>query len=179
MTDIAVNADVALTEYRPSDRDRVVAIANDRDVAGPLIAMPHPYEPRHFDEWIELVTRNTERHGRTSNFAIRQGDDVIGGFSLKDPVHGHKTEIGYWLGQPYWGRGIMTAVVTAGCRHAIDHWGVVRVTATTFATNHASARVLEKNGFAREGLMRKYHRKRGHYLDAVLYALIREYSPAC
>ena len=72
-----------------------------------------------------------------------------------------------------WGRGIMTRIVAAMVRHAWDELGLVRLTAEVFAHNAASMRVLEKNGFAREGVLRKHVVKDGQFIDAALYARVR------
>src|SRR5690606_12348842 len=86
---------------------------------------------------------------------------------------GHKAEIGYWLAKPWWGRGIMTAVVGKACEYAFSRWQLVRITAHVFESNIASARVLEKNGFEFERLLRKHHLKDGRFLDSRLFALVR------
>ena len=72
-----------------------------------------------------------------------------------------------------WGRGLMTDAVQAACRFAFSQWKLVRITAYVFAFNAASARVLEKAGSAREGLLQKHRQKDGRFIDSILYALVR------
>ena len=85
----------------------------------------------------------------------------------------HLAEVGYWLAKPYWGRGIMTAVVQRLCRHAFEEFGLAKITAHVFPLNQASARVLEKCGFHEEGLLRKHFLKDGQFIDARLFAMLR------
>lgn len=96
----------------------------------------------------------------------------MGGCGFNDIVPGHQAELGYWLARPWWGRGIMTATVAAARDDALIRWGLVRITAQVFASTAASARVLEKNGFACEGLHRKRFLKDGRFLDARSFAFI-------
>lgn len=85
----------------------------------------------------------------------------------------HRAEIGYWLAKPYWGRGIMTAVVRRLCDFAFEQFGLVKITAHVFADNGASAKVLEKCGFQQEGYLRKHYLKDGQFLDSRLFALVK------
>ena len=79
---------------------------------------------------------------------------------------------GYWLGESYWGRGIMTSVVQATSDYALGHLGIVRLEASVFEWNQASMRVLEKCGFVREGLLRRSIFKDGEIIDSVMYARV-------
>jgi [ribosomal protein S5]-alanine N-acetyltransferase len=107
------------------------------------------------------------------HFAIRDVDDkLIGGCGLHGLVKGERAEVGYWLAKPYWGRGIMTAVVGRLCRHAFDELALGKITAHVFVHNPASARVLEKCGFQQEGYLRQHFRKDGRRIDARLFALL-------
>lgn len=105
-------------------------------------------------------------------FAIDSGGEVIGGISLRN-IEGHKAEIGYWLSEKYWGRGIMTKAVKLVCGFGFGKLRLRRIYATLFSNNRASARVLEKAGFKREGLLRKLHKKDGRLVDALMYAKVR------
>ena len=82
-------------------------------------------------------------------------------------------EIGYWLAKPFWGRGIMTAVVRTLCDYAFAEFGLVKISAHVFANNPASARVLEKCGFVREGLLRRHYHKDGQYFDGLALGLLK------
>src|SRR5262249_41514483 len=127
-------------------------------------------------EWLALVAKITQQQGRPVQWAIRSTDDaLIGGcgFDGFQVGQSHRAEVGYWLAKPFWGRGIMTAVVEPWCRTAFAEFGLVKITAHVFAGNPASARVLEKCGFQQEGLLRKHFLKDDTFIDARLFALLK------
>ena len=88
-------------------------------------------------------------------------------------MHRCTAELGYWLAEPFWGRGVMTAAVTAFVAHSFQTLPLQRIFASVYASNPASARVLEKAGFQFEGCMRKNVLKDGEILDSLLYARVR------
>ncbi|MDQ3833907.1 MAG: GNAT family N-acetyltransferase [Actinomycetota bacterium] len=106
-------------------------------------------------------------------FAIEVENEAVGGIELelKSDVERCSAEIGYWLGEDVWGRGIATAAVGALTRHGIEVLSLYRIFATPFADNPASIRVLEKAGYVREGILRRSAIKEGVILDKVLYAV--------
>ena len=159
--------------WENGDRERFVTLANDYDVWKQLYdRFPHPYTRADADEWI---AQNAERTTAT-HLAICDAGGPVGsvGLTLREADYRHSAEIGYWLGQPFWGRGIATAAVKAMTAYAFESLGLTRLEAHIFARNHASARVLEKAGFQREGYLRKASMKEGEELDNVLYAVLKE-----
>jgi RimJ/RimL family protein N-acetyltransferase len=173
---IVVNDQAQLSEFRPSDKPALVQHLNDRDIYDRTLRIPFPYTDACADFWLGLVAKITEQQGRPVHFAIRSADDsLIGGCGFDDFQAGqsHRAEVGYWLAKPFWGRGIMTAVVKRLCRHAFEEFGLAKITAHVFPNNPASARVLEKCGFQQEGFLRKHHLKDGQLIDARLFALLR------
>ena len=134
---------------------------------------PIPIRAKTRRRFLDFVEQNGRDAGRVTQFAIRdRSGTLIGGFGFEDLAVEHSAEIGYWLEESLWGRGYMTAVIGAGCRYAELTWGLVRITAGVFDFNRASARVLEKNGFRREGIQRKRYRKDGMFIDSIAYARI-------
>ena len=173
---IAVNDQVHLSEFRSSDKDALIEHLNDREIYERTLRIPFPYTDAAADEWLALVAKITQQQGRPVHFAIRNPDDaLIGGCGFDGLQVGksHRAEVGYWLAKPYWGWGIMTAVVQRLCRHAYEELGLVKLTAHVFTHNPASARVLEKCGFQQEGFLRKHFLKDGQFLDAKLFGLLR------
>jgi ribosomal-protein-alanine N-acetyltransferase len=173
---LVVNDQVHLSEFRASDKDALVAHLNDRDIYDRTLRIPFPYAEKDADEWLALVTKATKQQGCPVQWAIRSAADaLIGGCGFADFQVGksHRAEVGYWLAKPFWGRGLMTAVVQRLCRHAFEEFGLVKVTAHVFLHNPASARVLEKCGFQQEGLLRKHFLKDDEFIDARLFGLLR------
>jgi ribosomal-protein-alanine N-acetyltransferase len=160
-----------LRGWEETDRDSLVAQANNRNVWRNLRdRFPHPYTENDAEAWLALARAQPD----WLNWAIVVDDAAVGCVGLEPltDVHAGTTHIGYWLGEPYWGRGIMTAAVQAIAEHAFSPLGFKRIETPVFAWNPASMRVLEKCGFVREGVMAKSVLKDGELIDSVLYARI-------
>jgi ribosomal-protein-alanine N-acetyltransferase len=173
---IVVNDQVHLSEFQATDKLALIQHLNDRDIYNRTLRISFPYTDAAADEWLALVAKITQQQGRPVDFAIRSGNDaLIGGCGFDGFQVGksHRAEIGYWLAKPFWGQGIMTAVVQRMCQHAFEEFGLVKIIAHVFSHNPASARVLEKCGFQEEGFLRKHCLKDGQFIDARLFALLR------
>lgn len=172
--EITVNEIVRLTEFRQSDKSDLVQWLNDREISNRTLRIPHPYTANDALTWLSECERMRAEHGQPIHFAIRQREQLVGACGFEGLKIGmlHRAELGYWLARPYWGRGIMTAVVATVCGYAFDTWGLRRITAHVFEGNSASSRILEKNGFRREGLLRRHYLKNGEFLDAEVYGLL-------
>lgn len=111
-----------------------------------------------------------------TDFAIVVDGAAAGGigFERQPDVERHSVELGYWLGEEYWGRGIVTAAVRAMCEHIFASFDVCRIQSTVFDGNPASVRVLEKAGFAFEGRLRSAVTKGGRRMDALVYARLKD-----
>lgn len=170
---IPVRNGVSLTMFQEADVDRCVDLLQEQEVHRGLLLMPNPYRPADFYVWCKIVEAEKEQFGQPIQFAIRDSEGhLIGGCGAKDLSVGHKCEIGYWLGKPSWGRGVMTDVVEVLCDYLQREFQIVRITASVFDGNTASMRVLEKNGFAHEGRMRSYYQKNGRFIDGELFAKV-------
>jgi RimJ/RimL family protein N-acetyltransferase len=132
---------------------------------------PHPYTTDDAVGFLRIATTQQP----TSDFAIATVDEVIGGIGLQrqSDVHRLTAEIGYWLGEPFWGRGIATRAVRAVTAWAFATTSLERLYACVFATNPASARVLSNAGYQFEGRMRRAVIKDGRVLDQLIYAALR------
>jgi RimJ/RimL family protein N-acetyltransferase len=171
-----VNDQVHLSEFRSTDKDALVQHLHDRDIYDRTLRIPFPYTDASADEWLALVAQITQQQGRPVQWAIRSADDaLIGGCGFDGFQVGksHRAEVGYWLAKPFWGRGVMTAVVQRLCQHAFEEFGLAKITAHVHPHNPASARVLEKCGFQEEGYLRKHFLKDGRFVDARLFGLLR------
>ena len=105
-------------------------------------------------------------------FCIEMDGTAVGGIGVHpgQDVYRHTATVGYWLGEQFWGRGIITEVVTAVTDFCFDNFPLRRISAEVFANNPASARVLEKGGFSFEGRLKNNVMKDGQVLDSLLYA---------
>ena len=164
--------DLRVRNWRKDDLGALLLHANNPKIAGNLRdQFPHPYTRRDGLEYLNYVRSMDVPMA----FAIEYGGEAVGGigFKLGVDIARLSTEMGYWLAEPLWGRGLTTRAVTAASDWAFDNYKVVRIFATVFAHNGASMRVLEKSGFLREGTLRRSAVKSGLILDQVLYAKVR------
>jgi RimJ/RimL family protein N-acetyltransferase len=162
--------------WRGSDLESLVENANNRNVWINLRdQFPHPYTKRDGQTFLRHMR---ERKPETV-FAIDVKGKAVGaiGFVLQKDVDRVSAEIGYWLGEPFWGRGITTEALVVVTRHAIEKHGLTRLFAVPFAANVASCRVLEKAGYMVEGRLRRSAIKDGQIVDQVMYAFIAPESP--
>ena len=162
----------SIRSYEESDIPAVVKYGNNRNVWKRLTDIfPSPYTETDAKAWIELVqSQETE-----TNFAIATEKELIGsiGFDLFEGIHCKTAALGYWLGEPYWGKGIVSDAVRAMTDYIFTHHDVVRIQASVFNSNLASARVLEKAGYTFEACLRKHVFKDNQVLDLLIYSILR------
>ncbi|MDD5398599.1 MAG: GNAT family protein [Dehalococcoidia bacterium] len=161
-----------MREWAPSDEAALVKYADNRNIWINLDdRFPHPYTAADAREWIGLASKQP-----VTNFAIATADEAIGGVGLRllEGLFRNSAEVGYWLAEPYWGKGIATAALAVIVDFGFRELDLVRLQALVFARNPASAHVLEKGGFKLEGRMVKGVFKDGENIDAFLYARVRD-----
>ncbi|MBP7053784.1 MAG: GNAT family N-acetyltransferase [Phycisphaerae bacterium] len=162
-----------IRDWSGKDAGAIARHANNAKVAMWLRdRFPCPYRVSDAKVFLGKVARQNPQ----TVFAIATQDEAIGGIGLefRDDVHRFTAELGYWLGEPFWGRGIMTDAVRAFTTWSFEHFEVHRIYASVFDGNGASVRVLEKAGFQCEGRLRASVFKHGRILDQLLYAKINE-----
>lgn len=162
-----------LRKFRPGDQPSIARYANNRQIWINLRdQFPHPYTLADADAWIREVAGQDP----PTQCGIEVGGEVVGGIglTLQEDVHRRSAAIGYWLGEPFWGRGIMSEVVPAFTAYGFATFDLCRVYASVFEWNPASARILEKAGYVLEGRLRKSVTKDGRTFDQLLYARVGE-----
>lgn len=166
----------ALREIRKGDESQLVEYLNDNELYTNTLLIPYPYTVSDANDF-RVLNRNLEQAHQTHfNWMIVDEEDrVIGGIGLmyEHGISSHKSGFGYWLGAPYRSRGIMTEVVRDFCEMIFENTSLTRLEAMVYTYNPASARVLEKSGFIREGLMRHAVKKDDKYVDAWLYSRLK------
>mgnify|MGYP001244487443 CR=1 FL=1 len=159
--------------WRAGDEAALAQNANNRKVWLNLRdVFPHPYTVEDAAKWIQSACAETPE----LSYAIDVGGMAAGGIgiTLLTDVERCTADIAYWLGEPYWGRGIVTQVVAAVSEYAFVTLDISRLQAWVFAWNTASMRVLEKCGYVREAVMRKSAIKDGQLINRMLYARLRD-----
>ena len=159
-------------QWRMQDADALVRHADNINVARQLRdRFPHPYTRANASMFLKAATSAAE----PSNLAIEVEGEAAGaiGYVPGIDVERFSAEIGYWLGEKFWGRGIATDALIAMTDHAFANYDICRIYAYVFGWNGASARVLEKAGYTLEGRLRKSVTKDGQTIDNLIYAIIR------
>jgi RimJ/RimL family protein N-acetyltransferase len=159
----------ALREFADEDIFPLCRLADNYEVWRWLSDLfPRPYDEAAARRWLEEQLN----YDPPRNLALVGPDGLVGGLGLNltdAPNRRHDGEVGYWLGQPYWGRGLMTTALPAFLAWAAPAHGLSRFTAHVYGGNDASVRVLERCGFQREGVMRGAVIKEGQVLDQLVF----------
>lgn len=159
-------------DWRVSDLDRLVRLADNRKIWRNLRdRFPNPYTRPDGEAWIAHASSASP----PTDFAIAVDDQIVGsiGVTLGTDIYARSGEVGYWLGEEYWGKGIAPEALEAFASWCFDTLGLIRLHAHVFVGNPASARVLEKAGFVREATLLHSAVKEGVAQDEWLYARTR------
>lgn len=161
-----------IRQWKNEDLQELVAQANNINVWNNLRNyFPHPYTEEHGKAWLEKVVDALP----AINMAIEADGKLAGGIGiiLNGDVYIKSAEIGYWLGEQYWGKGIATEAVRQMTEYAFYYFDIVRLYAEVFETNKASMRVLEKNGYYLEGVRRKAVFKNDVLMDDYIWVKLK------
>ncbi len=164
--------DCVLRPWRAEDAVDLAGCLNNRKILDNLRdGLPFPYtvqDARNFIAFCASVDGSKA-------FAIAVEHRAVGSIGVyrQGNIHSRTAEMGYYLAEPYWGRGLATSAVRQACRRVFGTTDIVRIFAEPFARNAASCRVLEKCGFTLEGMLRQNAFKNGELLDMKLYSLLK------
>ena len=164
--------DFILRPWTLQDADSLVRYANNAAIAKNMTnQFPHPYTIDDAKTFIDFTCLCTPRH----IMAIEVEGEACGGIGVhpQADVYCKNAEMGYWLGERYWGKGIVSKAITQMVGYGFHHFDITRIFARPFSSNTASQRVLEKAGFILEGRFEKTIFKNGEYLDELIYAMRR------
>lgn len=164
-----------LREWRIEDAARLAEMLNNRNILNNLRdGLPYPYTETDAEEYINSMLMADKN--KTFAFAITVDDKVVGSIGVFrcDNIHSRTAEMGYYIGEPYWGCGFGTSAVTQVCTYIFENTDIIRIFAEPFAYNTASCSVLERVGFQFEGLLRSNAVKNGKVIDMKMYSLIKD-----
>ena len=165
---------VKLIKWTRENKHELIRICNEVDRSYLSNRLPYPYTEESADWWLGMVS---EHDGKDGVFrAIAADGKIVGNISVeqKSDVYCKDAEIGYLLLTDCWSKGIATEAVRQICDEAFSELDIIRITGLVYAANIASARVLEKNGFAREGLQRNAVYKDGKIYDLCIFGKLKE-----
>ena len=154
-------------------KDLAAALSNKKVQDNLRDGLPYPYTEQDGKEFISAMLSADENE--TFAFAITVDNMVIGSISIfrQGNIHRQTAELGYYIAEEYWGKGIMTEAVKQICEYVFANSDIIRIYAEPFAYNIASCRVLEKVGFQYEGTLRSNAVKNGKVIDMEMYSLLK------
>lgn len=164
-----------IRKWKIEDAANLAEMLNNKNILNNLRdGLPYPYTKSDAEEYITSMLSSDKT--KTFAFAITVDDKVIGSIGVFrcENIHFRTAEMGYYIGEPYWGNGLATSAVTQICNYIFNNTDIIRIFAEPFDYNLASCRVLEKAGFQFEGLLKNNAVKNGKVLDMRMYALIKK-----
>lgn len=166
-----------IRKWKLSDaRDLAVALSNKKVQDNLRDGLPYPYTEQDGRDFISAMLSANENE--TFSFAIIVDNIAIGSIGIfrQSNIHRRTAELGYYIAEEYWGKGIMTEAVRQICEYVFSKSDIIRIFAEPFAYNIASCRVLEKAGFQCEGTLRNNAIKNEKVIDMKMYSKIKELS---
>ena len=163
-----------LRKWKESDAESIAQNANNEKIAGNLRnVFPYPYTIEDAKSFIDMCINTDE--SKNLLYAIEINGKAVGsiGVFVKDDVYCRSGEIGYWLGEDYWGKGIMSEAIRRTCTEAFKRFDIIRIYAEPYAYNTGSRKALEKAGFSLEGVLKSSVYKNGIVFDSCVYAIIQ------
>lgn len=163
-----------IRKWKLSDAADLAAALSNKKVQDNLRdGLPYPYTEQDGRDYISAMLSAGEEE--TFAFAITVDGKVIGSIGVfrQGNIHRRTAELGYYIAEEYWGKGIMTEAVKQICEYVFDKSDIIRIYAEPFAYNIASCRVLEKAGFLCEGTLRNNAVKNGKIVDMKMYSLLK------
>lgn len=164
-----------IREWKLEDAEDLAAVISDKDVQDNLRdGIPYPYTREDAEEFISAML-SADRN-KVFAFAITADEKVAGSIAVfrQENIHSRTGELGYYLAQDYWGKGLMPEAVKQICDYVFCNTDMIRIFAEPFAQNIRSCRVLEKAGFQYEGTLRCNAVKNGLVMDMKMYARLRD-----
>ena len=164
-----------IREWRSSDAADLAAALSNKNVQDNLRdGLPFPYTEKDGLDYINAMLSADKND--TFAFAVTVNDKAIGSIGVfrQGNIHRLTAELGYYIAEEYWGKGVMTEAVKQICEYVFAKSDIIRIYAEPFSYNSASCRVLEKAGFQFEGLLRQNAVKNNKVVDMKIYALIKE-----
>ncbi len=163
-------AEFKLRPWRFEDLDTLIKYANNFKIAKNMTdQFPHPYTIEKGKAFIDFASSSQP----TNILAIESNNEVIGAIGIhpQNDIQRKNAELGYWLAEPFWGKGIMTNAIIQMTEYAFKNWDINRIFARPFGTNIASQKALEKAGFKLEGRFEKSFYKNDEFVDELIYAI--------
>jgi RimJ/RimL family protein N-acetyltransferase len=161
-----------IRNFKMSDKASIAKHANNRKIwRNVRNAFPHPYTETNAEQWISSILEEKVK----TKFAIVVDGKAVGGIGVekKDDIYSQTMEFGYWIGEEYWNKGIITEAIQVIADYAFDEFDIMRLEAHVYHWNIGSMRALEKAGFEKEAILKKRVFKDGEYVDEHVFAKLK------
>lgn len=161
--------------FQTSDASEVTKLCDNYNIYKNTLYLPYPYSIEDALSWIENHLDNFNNN-RSYEFAItdKNTGNLYGAISLSNNQKFNNGEIGYWIGEEFWGNGYATEAGEAILEFAFSEKQYHKVYARHFKSNSASGRVIQKIGMSQEGVLREHVMKENQYKDLVYYGVINK-----
>jgi len=163
---------LVLRPFLLSDASVVQRLAGNRTVADTTLSIPHPYADGMAEAWIATHEAAWTRHESATLAVTEIGEGLVGAISLRIELAHRRGELGYWIGQPYWGRGYASEAARAMIAWGFANVGLGRIYAHHMTRNPASGRVMEKAGMQYEGILRQHVHRGGVAEDVAIWGIL-------
>lgn len=171
---LAENKTFTLRTIQKGDEFDIAKNANDKIISRNTLAIPYPYTVQDAKKWISACLKDEKKKERENLvFVIVINKEVVGAVGIHHIKKNHRAEIGYWLARKCWGKGIMPKAVKIVTDFGFKKLNLRRLYAGVFPFNPPSMKVLEKNGYKLEGILKKAVNKKGKILDEYMYAKVK------
>jgi [ribosomal protein S5]-alanine N-acetyltransferase len=165
-----------IREIIEKDKYSIVKDADNKKISKNLRdTFPFPYTVKDAENWLVVLNNNISKR----SFAIANEEELIGAIGIEPckDVNRFSGELGYWLGEPFWGKGVTTLVVKEFIKYVFEFYDLIKIFAYVFSSNPSSGKVLVKAGFKLEGCMRNQIVKDVKILDQLVYGIIKKEVP--
>jgi [ribosomal protein S5]-alanine N-acetyltransferase len=159
--------------FKKSDKASIAKYANNHKIwRNVRNAFPHPYTEADAEWWVNAAIEEAV----PTKFAIEVDGQAIGGigFIPQEDIHIKTVELGYWIGEEYWSKGIITSVLKAFSNYIFENFDIIRLEAHVYHWNIGSMKALEKAGFHKEAVLKKRAFKDGEYVDEHIFAKFKD-----
>lgn len=164
-----------LRQLNRKDRQRIMLLAGDKEIAKTTLNIPHPYTEKHAMEWINSTLLAFERRqSSVFGLVLKSENQLIGAMSVDYNKKHQRGALGYWIGKPYWNKGFATEALRIVLEYEFSRDVLNKVEACYFAENPASGRVMQKAGMFKESEKKQHIKRNNRFLDVIEYGLTRE-----
>ena len=164
-----------LRKLEQSDLPLIVQYANNKKIADNVLSFPHPYQQKDALDWMASTYKGFEEKQKfVFAIAIKETNAFVGAIGLNLDMTNNKAELGYWIGEPHWSKGLATEAIGAVLQYGFISLELHKIYATHFTDNPASGKVMTKNGMIREGHLKDHYKKGAVYKSVIQYRLTKE-----